>query len=261
MVRPSLSVIIPAFNEAKNIGATCTEMARVVGRHIPDYEILVIDDASQDETGEVVRKLQKENSRIVLVRNPVNRGLGYNYREGIFKSRCRYAIMVPGDNELVAESLESVLREVGSSDVIICKSENPEVRPRWRQMISKVFTGVLNVLFGLRVRYYNGPSLIRTDLAREFVPSTSSFAYMAVILGQLLKAGATYKEMMFRLRPREFGKTKAFRPRNVINVVRDVTALFWKVQIRHRVRPIAARDLEPDFKSAPAEELGAGVGS
>ena len=127
--------------------------------------------------------------------------------------------------------------------------------------VSKVFTGVLNVLFGLKVRYYNGPSLIRTDLAREFVPSTSSFAYMAVILVQLLKAGATYKEMTFRLRPREFGKTKAFQPRNVMNVIRDILALFWKIQIRRQVKPISARGPEAGFKSALVEEVNAGVGT
>lgn len=241
MPSKSLSIIVPAFNEERNIRATCVEVARIAGGEIPDYEILVIDDASQDRTAEIVRELQKSNPRIILIQNQVNRGLGHNYRIGISKARCDYAIMVPGDNEMVAESLEEIFGQVGTADAIICYSENPEVRPQWRQAISKLFTFCVNFLFGLRVRYYNGPSLIRTDLARAFAPSTSSFAYMAVILIQLLKSGASYKEMSFRLRHRPFGRTKAFRPKNVVKVIWDILALFWKVKVRRQLKSLPIR--------------------
>lgn len=236
----SLSVIIPAFNEEKNIRAACVEVSRVIEKHISDYELLVFDDASQDRTADVVKEIQKGNSRIKLFQNLVNKGLGYNYRAGISTAKCEYAIMVPGDNELVADSLEGILEEIGTTDVIICYSLNPEARPYWRQLISNVFTASLNFLFGLKVRYYNGPSVIRTELAREFAPFTSSFAYMAVILVQLIKGSASYKHVGFRLRHRPHGRTKAFRLKNIASVIKDVLALFWKVMVLRNLKPILA---------------------
>ncbi len=227
----SLTIIIPAYNEEKNIRPTCEGMIRLAERHLKDYEILVFDDTSQDRTSDVVRELQKTNPHLILIRNPVNMGLGYNYRAGVLKARCQYVMMVPGDNEMVAEALDDLFREIGTADMFICYSANPEVRPGWRQFISKLFTGTLNMLFGLKIRYYNGPSVIRTDLAKEFLPSTNSFAYMAVMLVQLLKAGYAYKHMTFALQPRQFGMTKAFQFKNVVNVIRDILILFWKVRI------------------------------
>ncbi|MBI3306832.1 MAG: glycosyltransferase family 2 protein [Candidatus Omnitrophica bacterium] len=229
----SLSIIIPALNEEKNIREACLGVAALAEQHLSDYEILVFDDASQDRTADVVRELQKHNSKILLFQNPVNRGLGYNYWAGIDNARCPYALMVPGDNEVISESLHEIFQKIGTSDIIISYSTNPKLRPLSRQIVSNLFTGILNLLFGLKVRYYNGPCVIRTDFARKFRGATTSFAYMAVLLIKLLKSGASYQHLTFTLQARKYGRTSAFRLKNIINVINDILQLFWKIQVRN----------------------------
>lgn len=231
MNKKSLSIIIPAYNEEGNIRATCEGMTGLAQKYLEDYEILVFDDCSPDRTSEVVKELRLGDPHILLFRNEVNKGLGYNYRAGILKARCAYTIMVPGDNEVIADSLKEVFQGLGKTDVIVCSSTNAHVRPFMRQLISKIFTFALNFMFGLKVNYYNGPAVIRTDLARENLPSTNSFAYMAVLLVHVLKLGATYTHSTFSLRPRKYGKTKAFEFKNVVTVIRDILRLFWDVNI------------------------------
>ncbi len=231
MNKKSLSIIIPAYNEEGNIRPTCEGMAALAQKYLEDYEILVFDDCSPDRTSEVVKDLQCVNPHIVLIRNEVNKGLGYNYRAGILKARCAYTIMVPGDNEVIADSLTEVFQSLGSTDIIVCSSTNAHVRPFMRQLISRIFTFLVNAMFGLKVNYYNGPAIIRTDLAKENLPSTNSFAYMAVLLVYVLKLGATYTYSTFSLRPRKYGKTKAFEFKNVVTVISDILRLFWDVNI------------------------------
>ncbi|MDD5217979.1 MAG: glycosyltransferase family 2 protein [Candidatus Omnitrophica bacterium] len=234
----SLSIIIPAYNEEGNIRATVDEIGALARKYLTDYEILVFDDASRDRTSEIVGELQKKDPHVKLVRNVANRGLGFNYRAGVLMARCRYVIMVPGDNEVMAESLEEVFRQIGKTDIIICYAANPEFRSVWRQRISRMFTGSLNFLFGFKVSYYNGPNVLRTDMARAVVPDTSSFAYMAVMLVELLKGGATFQELTFALRRRQYGKTKAFKLKNIYCVVRDVLVAFWKVALCRRYKKL-----------------------
>ncbi len=232
----SLSIIIPAFNEEGNIESACRDVDDIAKKHLSDYEILVVDDASQDRTAEIIANLQKEISHLILLRNPVNKGLGYNYRKCLSESRFPYAMMVPGDNETVASSLGAIFQKIGTADIIVCYASNPGVRSFRRRLVSKIFTQSINFLFGLNIRYYNGPCIVRTDLAKNFVPSTSSFAYMAVILIRSLKRGFSYQEMPFALRARGHGKTKAFHLRNIINVMRDVLILFWNEMICQQSR-------------------------
>lgn len=248
MFSQSLSIIIPAFNEEKNIRAACEDINRIAEKYFSKYEILVFDDASVDRTAEVVRQLQKENPHIYLFQNLINKGLGYNYRSGISNATCHYAVLVPGDNEVSADSLEEVFKQIGTTDIVITYATNPEVRPLWRQRISSLFTSSLNFLFQLKVRYYNGPSVIRTDLAKRFVPVTSGFAYMAVMLVQLLKSGASYKEVGFSLQGRQYGRTKAFRFKNVISVIKNIFVLYWKIMILHQLKHIPQSAAQPSFR-------------
>ena len=248
MPTKSLSIIVPAFNEEGNIRDTCADAAALAEKYLTDYEILVFDDASQDQTDEKVRALQKENPHIFLFQNLVNKGLGYNYREGVLKARCQYTMLIPGDNEVTGESLADIFKQIGTADILLCYIANSGVRPVWRQRISKAFTVTLNLLFGLTVPYYNGPSVIRTDLAKQFVPLTSGFAYMAVMLVQMLKSGASCKEVSFSLRGRQYGRTKAFRLKNIISVLKNIFILYCKVAILHQLRQIPKPVPQPNLE-------------
>jgi dolichol-phosphate mannosyltransferase len=225
----SLTIVVPAYNEEGNISPTCLGIVELAEKHLKNYEILVFDDASTDKTAEKVRELERNNPHIHLIQNERNRGLGYNYFAGVQKASCHDVMLIPGDNEVVSASLENIFRNLGESDIGICYASNSVIRPKMRQLISTLFTGMLNFLFGLKVIYFNGPNVIRTDLARKYLPQTSSFAYMAVLLVLLLKQGYSFKHYTFELRPRFYGKATAFRLQNVMRVMRDVAQLLWRV--------------------------------
>lgn len=230
----ALSIIVPALNEEGNILKTCEGITPLAERYLSDYEILVFDDGSSDRTAEVVKVLRRKNNHVLLFQNPVTRGLGYNYRMGVLKAKCPYAVMVPGDNEIVGNSLEELFKRVGSVDLLISYPSNSHIRPLSRRWLSKGFMTLMNLLFGLKIRYYNGPSVIPTEIARQFVPRTDGFAYMAVTLVRSIKAGYSYQEVPCTLQERQHGKSKAFRLKNVVSVVRDIALLFWRVYVGGR---------------------------
>jgi len=224
----TLSLIVPALNEEGNIRDACQAMNRAAEKHLSDYEILVFDDGSDDKTPQVVKQLEMENPRIQLFQNSKTRGIGFNYWAGILRARLPFSMLVPGDNEITEESLEEIFSQVGSADILLTYAANPKSRTLLRRLLSSLFTGTLNLLFGLRVKYYNGPNVIRTNLVRRFGFSTNGFSYMATLLVPLLKPGYSYKEIGFILRGRKTGKSKALRLRNFVNTLRDIAALFWK---------------------------------
>jgi dolichol-phosphate mannosyltransferase len=97
MTKPSLSVVVPAHDEAESIRATLEPIAHALEEAGIEYEIVVIDDASSDGTGDVVRAIATENPhvRYHLSHNP--RGFGYAVRSGLDVFRGDYVAVVMAD--------------------------------------------------------------------------------------------------------------------------------------------------------------------
>lgn len=231
----SISVIIPAFNEEGNLENTVKDVVSAIETaNIENYEILIFNDFSGDRTGEVAERLAIESKRIRVIHNPKNMGLGYNYQKGIELAKNDYVIMVPGDNEVEGKSVGNLFSQVGKADIIISYTANPETRPKTRQIISKSFVKLMNFLFGLKLRYYNGICLIRKDLLQKVEMTTFGFAYMAEILTKLIKSGHSFVEVPMYIRPRAYGRVSVFRLKSITGVIRTILLLFSEVYFKKK---------------------------
>jgi hypothetical protein len=162
--------------------------------------------------------------------------------------------MVPGDNEVPPEALAILADRAGFADVVAPYFVNPEVRPFSRRLLSRLFTFFVNSLFGLRLRYYNGPCLIRTELVRSIPTAYAGFAYMAAILVRLASASHRVVEVGIPLGVRQAGRSKAVSFRSALDVGRTLLAVYGEVRRLRRgrapVRPPQPARSEPGKGSA-----------
>lgn len=234
MSKATLSVIIPALNEEGNLGAAVSTVLSAIGDRFADYELLVFDDGSADRTGAIADALAAADPHIRVIHNPRNMGFGYNYSRGVELARMDYVTMFPGDNEIPGEAVRTILSAVGSADIVVPYISTPAVRSGSRRVISAAFVALVNLLFGLRLRYFNGPCVHRRALLQSVPMKTHGFAYMAAILVRLIRSGCSYIEVPMPLQARQHGRSKAFKPKNVVSVVRTLGELFWEVRIAER---------------------------
>src|SRR5215213_2370895 len=94
--RVLLSIVIPAFNEARRIGATLDQLTAFLSRQPWDWEIRVVDDGSADETTAVVEAAARHESRIVLQREP-HRGKGGAVKAGLVASSADFRFLCDAD--------------------------------------------------------------------------------------------------------------------------------------------------------------------
>ncbi|HEX7138122.1 MAG TPA: glycosyltransferase family 2 protein, partial [Vicinamibacterales bacterium] len=97
MRRRSLSVVIPAYNEAANIVDTLHHVSRALFKLDLDAEILVVDDGSKDETSALVLMAAGRLAGVQLLRHETNRGFGAAYRTGVEAAAGEHIVMVHGD--------------------------------------------------------------------------------------------------------------------------------------------------------------------
>ena len=205
--------MVPCYNEENNVVDAMESIQKAAQTYRLDYEILVVDDASADKTAQIVRQYQSQHPElpIVLHVNGQNRGLGYNYFNGIHLTGSEYYICAPGDNTAPPAALCNILEKLGQADMVIPYVENPEVRSWMRRFISRVFTALINCLSGRKIRYYNGPVLHKRENLLKCKNIGSGFGYQAEIICQLLKMGCTYVEVPFATLERISGGSSAFR--------------------------------------------------
>ncbi len=228
----SITVLIPAYNEQLHLKGTVLTVNKVLAELFKDYEIMIINDNSKDQTGQIAEEMKKGNDRIKVFHNSANKGLGYNYRRGIQLASKEYFGWVPGDNDIKEESISNIFSNVGETDIIIPYTSNPKARTLFRRLVSSMYTNMLNLLFGLNIRYYNGIAVYRTEVVRKVKVVTNSFAFQAGILIKLLKRGHTYKEVPMKIKGVE--QSSLFRINNLVNVARTIVKLFYDLRIRRR---------------------------
>ncbi|MEW6102616.1 MAG: glycosyltransferase family 2 protein [bacterium] len=229
--KPTISIIIFALNEEDSLKLTVEEVISAIDDKFSNYEIFIFDDGSSDKTGIIADELSFKNSNIKVIHNIKTMGIGYNYRKGVELAKNDYVIWFPGDNALSLESIERVLNNKDKADIIIPYSINPDLRPLLRRIISKTFVLGLNLLFGLRLKYYNGVVLYKREVIRSISISTDSFAFQAEAIIKLVKKGYSYIEVGYITKERQYGKTKIFQLKNIINVFKVIISLIWEIYI------------------------------
>lgn len=132
-----ISVIIPAFNEAKRITPTILNIIEYLDKVAPkDYEILIVLDGPQDNTLDIVTGLAEQYKAIRIIHNLVNRGKGAVVRQGILESVGDYILFMDADNSTRIQELDAmlpVLKQgveviIGSRDI---KGSKVEIHQAW----------------------------------------------------------------------------------------------------------------------------------
>jgi glycosyltransferase involved in cell wall biosynthesis len=229
--KPSISFIVPALNEERNIAGavrTCEEAADGIAS---EYEIILVDDGSQDGTGELMDDMARANPNVRVVHNPRNLGFGGAFKAGLAVVTMDYVVRVCGDDQVPVAGVRRILGEIGKADFVVPFIANPaEFRSYGRRFGSWGFTRLVNLLFGLRVPYYNHCVVFRRDAVQSIRIATDGFAYQAEALVKLLRAGYSFTPIGVNDIARIHGKSTALRPKNLLRVVHALGDLFWEIR-------------------------------
>jgi dolichyl-phosphate beta-glucosyltransferase len=146
MPAPSLSIVIPAYNEERRLGATLEQVGLYLRKQRICAEILVVDDGSKDGTVTLARSLQRKIVGLKVLLNGHNMGKGASVRHGVMQAKGEQVLFSDADLSTPIEELEKLWPEVraGRADFSIgsrgmLKSEVAVRQPLYRVMMGKSF--------------------------------------------------------------------------------------------------------------------------
>ena len=163
----SLSVVLPAYNEAENIGRVIANVVEYLGDRPIDYEIIVVNDGSTDATKAIVMELIAQNDRIHLINHPQNLGYGSALRSGFDQAMHEYIFLTDGDGQFEISDLDQFLPYIYNSQGEILS----KIIIGYRAKRADVFVRSLNAwLYHLFIQLVLGLKVRDIDCAFKLLP-------------------------------------------------------------------------------------------
>jgi glycosyltransferase involved in cell wall biosynthesis len=217
-----ISIIISALNEEKNIVKVFNNLEIALIKFKYQYEIILINDGSKDNTKAKMEYLKNKKNNIVFINNKINKGIGFCIRQGIKIAKYKFILFHPSDGEINAKEILKNKEHLLKKDLIIPYPINQKnSRTIFRIYLSYIYQMILRVTFLKSIKYFNGTIIFNKKIINKFNIYSDTFFIFTEIILKYTKNNTHYIEVPYRLNKRLSGKSKAVSLKNLLDIIRD----------------------------------------
>ena len=230
---PSLSIFFPAYNDAPSLPGLIAGAFAVLRDHVADYEVIVINDGSQDETGAVLEQLRQEYTPYMrVVTHEQNRGYGGALRSGFEAASKEFVFYTDGDGQYDVSELPRLLELVGSATGLVNGYKLERQDPAHRIWIGSVYNLCARLLFRIKIRDIDCDyRLIRRALVQKIQLTSTSGAICVELVRKLESSGYVVVETGVHHYPRMHGTSQFFRLRSLADTFLELLRLWLRLVI------------------------------
>jgi len=252
--QPYLTVLIPAYNEESGIAVAITSISERLARLPLDFEILVVDDGSHDQTAAIVAALAAADPHLRLERHSRNLGIGAGIQTGIRTARGQFMIFIPADLGMDLEQLHRYIEASTRADIVLGNRSDRHDYTLWRKVVSVSNILLLKLLFGLKQHQFAYINLYRLSVMRRIrIESRSVFLSHELII-KARDLGARLEEVHVDYVPRQTGRATGARMSRVVQAAWETWA-FW---IKWLYRTVTHQRSKGYLDDSPASGESAG---
>jgi glycosyltransferase involved in cell wall biosynthesis len=231
---PSFTFFFPAWNESaiieRTVAAAHEAGARLIAEgEVADYEILVVDDASTDDTGVILDRMAAADPRLHVVHHPTNRKLGGTLKTGF--ARAGGAVVLYTDADLPFDLLDVVkamrLLRIYEADVVSAYRHDRTGEGPRRALYSLAYNSLVNAAFGLRLRDVNFAfKLVRREVLDQVVLTSEGSFIDVELLCRARAAGFSIIQFGVDYFPRTRGVSTLSSFAVIRTIVRELRELY-----------------------------------
>jgi glycosyltransferase involved in cell wall biosynthesis len=217
-----ITLFFPVFNDERTVRTVAEKSLEVLSEVAARYEVLIIDDASPDRSGEIADELAREHECVRAIHHERHRGYGQAIRSGFANARYEWICLTDGDDEYDVFDLEKLIRLRDFYDLIIT-FRYVKLYSGVRIFISWVYNLLVRMLFRSPYRDIStGLRLVRKSLVDELdLESSSPFIGAELTIKTMLR-GYRIGEVGIQTFPRVFGRGFSTTPANIRATIADM---------------------------------------
>jgi glycosyltransferase involved in cell wall biosynthesis len=205
----------------------------VLEEHVADYELIVVNDGSRDQTGEVLEELrQRYGPRMRVVTHPQNLGYGGALRSGFEAATKEFVFYTDGDGQYDVGELPRLMERVGQATGLVNGFKLERHDPAHRIWIGTIYNFCARRLFRIGIRDIDCDyRLIRRSLLDEIHLTSTSGTICVELVRKLELSRCEVVEVGVHHYPRRYGASQFFRLRSLANTFGQLLRLWWKLVI------------------------------
>ncbi len=233
----SISVFFPAYNDAPSLPVLLSKTFEVLRAHFDDFEVIVVNDGSQDKTAEVLAEIERENRPWMrVVTHAVNRGYGGALRSGFDAATKDLIFYTDGDGQYDVGELPKLLEKMTADVGLVNGFKLERNDPAHRVLIGKLYNGFARFLFRIRLRDIDCDfRLVRRELLEEIELTSTSGTICVELVRKLELSRCRVREVGVHHYARQHGRSQFFRIRSLATTFSQIVRLWFRLVVFARV--------------------------
>ncbi|MBI4975243.1 glycosyltransferase family 2 protein [Candidatus Peregrinibacteria bacterium] len=237
MEQPYLTIVIPAYNEDKNLECAVSLIKQKIKPLLSSYEILIVDDGSSDNTGMIADKLSSGDKEIRVIHHHKNLGPGSGLFTGINNAYGEFIIFIPADIAIDLDQFNKYLEASKEADIVVGLRNDRKDYSIFRKINSVIYIWMIKLLFNMRQRQFNYVHLYRKSIFDRIKIESKSVFITAEILIKARDLGYRLTEVEINYVPRKFGEGSCSKPIVIYNTFKDMIVFWFQWIFRKSIAP------------------------
>lgn len=228
----SISVFFPCYNDSESIKKMVEDALLVVRKFTNDYEVIVVDDGSKDNSRKILLELAKKHRKLKLIFHEKNKGYGGALQSGFKAATKDLVFYTDGDGQYNVGEL-SLLLGLMSDDVDFVNGiKMSRHDPTYRIFMGNLYSFINRWLFWLPIYDVDCDfRLIRQKILKKIELKVSNGAVCVELVKKAQRVGAHFRQVSVHHYERRYGKSQFFRLDNLFLTFRELLVLWIKLVV------------------------------
>ena len=237
VTRPSISAFFPCYNDAPTIAGLVREADCQLRQLAGDYEVIVVNDGSSDNSADVLRALQAELPGLKVITHPINRGYGGALRSGFAAATKELVFYTDGDAQYDVKELRVLLMLMTEDTHFVNGIKMARGDAAYRVHAGNVHKFLMRWSFWLPVIDVDCDfRLVRRSVLERITLRSNSGSICVELVKDAQRAGAQFREVSVHHYPRQFGESQFFRPGRILRTYIDLAQMWIDLMILAKFR-------------------------
>ena len=226
----SISVFFPCYNEQDNVERTVNSALDVLENLRADFEVIIVDDGSSDDTGRIADEIAGRDTRVKVIHHQSNRGYGAALKSGFRDAKKELVFYTDGDGQFDIKEMPPLLSLMDNFDIVSCYRLDRR-DPLIRKINGWAWTKLVGFLFGMKIRDIDcAYKLYKKEIFDNLELSSDGALIDAEILARALRKGYSVTQKGVHHFPRKAGEQTGANLKVIIRAFGELIKLRRKIR-------------------------------